>query len=169
MRLTTKGRYAVTAMLDLAMHRAQGPVSLADISQRQAISLSYLEQLFAKLRRVSLVSSVRGPGGGYELLRGSEVIFVSEIIDAVNESVDTTRCHGAGDCQDGETCLTHYLWEDLSEQIHSFLEGISLADLVAKNEIKHIAEQQDRRQTIMSENPGGFGEGNDLRIPLSRL
>ena len=164
MRLTSKARYAVTAMLDLAMHRAQGPVSLADISQRQAISLSYLEQLFAKLRRVSLVSSVRGPGGGYELLRGSEVIFISEIIDAVNESVDTTRCHGAGDCQDGETCLTHYLWEDLSEQIHSFLEGISLADLVAKNEIKHIA-----KQTIMSENPGGFGEGNDLRIPLSRL
>ena len=143
MRLTTKGRYAVTAMLDLAMHKAQGPVSLADISQRQAISLSYLEQLFAKLRRVSLVSSVRGPGGGYELQRGSEVIFIAEIIDAVNESVDTTRCHGAGDCQDGETCLTHYLWEDLSEQIHSFLEGISLADLVAKNEIKRIAEQQD--------------------------
>ena len=169
MRLTTKGRYAVTAMLDLAIHRAQGPVSLADISQRQAISLSYLEQLFAKLRRVSLVSSVRGPGGGYELLRGSEVIFISEIIDAVNESVDTTRCHGAGDCQDGETCLTHYLWEDLSEQIHSFLEGISLADLVAKNEIKRIAEQQDRRQIIMSENPREIGEANDLRIPLSRL
>ena len=169
MRLTTKGRYAVTAMLDLAMHRAQGPVSLADISQRQAISLSYLEQLFAKLRRVSLVSSVRGPGGGYELQRGSEVIFIAEIIDAVNESVDTTRCHGAGDCQDGETCLTHYLWEDLSEQIHSFLEGISLADLVAKNEIKRIAEQQDRRQIIMSENPREIGEANDLRIPLSRL
>ena len=169
MRLTTKGRYAVTAMLDLAMHKTQGPVSLADISQRQAISLSYLEQLFAKLRRVSLVSSVRGPGGGYELQRGSEVIFIAEIIDAVNESVDTTRCHGAGDCQDGETCLTHYLWEDLSEQIHSFLEGISLADLVAKNEIKHIAEQQDRRQIIMSENPREIGEANDLRIPLSRL
>ena len=169
MRLTTKGRYAVTAMLDLAMHKAQGPVSLADISQRQAISLSYLEQLFAKLRRVSLVSSVRGPGGGYELQRGSEVIFIAEIIDAVNESVDTTRCHGAGDCQDGETCLTHYLWEDLSEQIHSFLEGISLADLVAKNEIKRIAEQQDRRQIIMSENPREIGEANDLRIPLSRL
>ena len=169
MRLTTKGRYAVTAMLDLAMHKAQGPVSLADISQRQAISLSYLEQLFAKLRRVSLVSSVRGPGGGYELQRGSEDIFIAEIIDAVNESVDTTRCHGAGDCQDGETCLTHYLWEDLSEQIHSFLEGISLADLVAKNEIKRIAEQQDRRQIIMSENPREIGEANDLRIPLSRL
>ena len=169
MRLTTKDRYAVTAMLDLAMHKAQGPVSLADISQRQAISLSYLEQLFAKLRRVSLVSSVRGPGGGYELQRGSEVIFIAEIIDAVNESVDTTRCHGAGDCQDGETCLTHYLWEDLSEQIHSFLEGISLADLVAKNEIKRIAEQQDRRQIIMSENPREIGEANDLRIPLSRL
>ena len=169
MRLTTKGRYAVTAMLDLAMHKAQGPVSLADISQRQAISLSYLEQLFAKLRRVSLVSSVRGPGGGYELQRGSEVTFIAEIIDAVNESVDTTRCHGASDCQDGETCLTHYLWEELSEQIHSFLEGISLADLVAKNEIKRIAEQQDRRQIIMSENPREIGEANDLRIPLSRL
>ncbi len=169
MRLTTKGRYAVTAMLDLAMHKAQGPVSLADISKRQAISLSYLEQLFAKLRRVSLVSSVRGPGGGYELQRGSEVIFIAEIIDAVNESVDTTRCRGAGDCQDGKTCLTHYLWEDLSEQIHSFLEGISLADLVAKNEIKHIAEQQDRKQSIMSENPGELGEANDLRIPLSRF
>jgi len=136
MRLTTKGRYAVTAMLDLAIHKAQGPVSLADISHRQAISLSYLEQLFAKLRRGSLVISVRGPGGGYELQRSSEAIFIAEIIDAVNESVDTTRCHGAGDCQDGETCLTHYLWEDLSNQIHSFLEDISLADLVAKKRNK---------------------------------
>ena len=124
MRLTTKGRYAVTAMLDLAIHKAQGPVNLADISHRQSISLSYLEQLFAKLRRGSLVISVRGPGGGYELQRSSEAIFIAEIIDAVNESVDTTRCHGTGDCQDGETCLTHYLWEDLSNQIHSFLEDI---------------------------------------------
>jgi Rrf2 family iron-sulfur cluster assembly transcriptional regulator len=152
MRLTTKGRYAVTAMLDLALHKDQGPVSLADISQRQAISLSYLEQLFAKLRRCSLVSSVRGPGGGYELQGGSESIFIAQIVDAVNESIDSTKCQGAGDCQGGETCLTHYLWEDLSEQIHTFLEGISLADLVAKNEVKRISQKQDRKHQIVSEN-----------------
>ena len=152
MRLTTKGRYAVTAMLDLALHKDQGPVSLADISQRQAISLSYLEQLFAKLRRGSLVSSVRGPGGGYELQGGSESIYIAQIVDAVNESLDSTKCKGAGDCQGGETCLTHYLWEDLSEQIHTFLEGISLADLVAKNEVKRISQKQDRKHLIVGEN-----------------
>ncbi|MDA9568298.1 Fe-S cluster assembly transcriptional regulator IscR [Gammaproteobacteria bacterium] len=151
MRLTTKGRYAVTAMLDLALHKNQGPVNLSDISSRQAISLSYLEQLFSKLRRSGLVSSVRGPGGGYELKRGSGEIFIAQIIDAVDESVDTTKCQGAGDCQGGETCLTHYLWEDLSEQIHTFLESISLADLVAKNEVKKIADNQDRRQIIVTE------------------
>lgn len=145
MRLTTKGRYAVTAMLDLAIHADRGPISLADISQRQDISLSYLEQLFAKLRKNALVSSVRGPGGGYKLQRASEAIFIAEIIDAVNESVDTTKCKGAGDCQGGETCLTHNLWEDLSEKIHGFLQNISLADLVARNEIKRIAEIQDRK------------------------
>ncbi len=169
MRLTTKGRYAVTAMLDLALHKNQGPISLADISQRQAISLSYLEQLFAKLRKGSLVSSVRGPGGGYELERKSETIYIAEIIDAVNESVDTTKCQGAGDCQGGEICLTHHLWEDLSEQIHAFLEGISLADLVAKNEVKAISEHQDRKQIISSE---GLGEVNELAqsgIPASSL
>ncbi|MGI9250637.1 MAG: Fe-S cluster assembly transcription factor [Pseudohongiellaceae bacterium] len=149
MRLTTKGRYAVTAMLDLALHRHQGPVSLADISGRQGISLSYLEQLFTRLRKNALVISIRGPGGGYKLQRESEVIFIAEIIDAVNESVDTTRCHGAGDCQGGETCLTHYLWEDLSTQIHSFLRGISLADLVARSEIKRIANKQDERHLII--------------------
>ena len=151
MRLTTKGRYAVTAMLDLALHESQGPISLSDISSRQAISLSYLEQLFSKLRKSELVSSVRGPGGGYELKRGSDEIYIAQIIDAVDESVDTTKCQGAGDCQGGETCLTHYLWEDLSEQIHSFLESISLADLVAKNEVKKIADNQDRRQIIVTE------------------
>jgi Rrf2 family iron-sulfur cluster assembly transcriptional regulator len=151
MRLTTKGRYAVTAMLDLALHKSQGPISLSDISSRQAISLSYLEQLFSKLRRSELVSSVRGPGGGYELKRGSDEIYIAQIIDAVDESVDTTKCQGAGDCQGGETCLTHYLWEDLSEQIHAFLESISLADLVAKNEVRKIADNQDRRQIIVTE------------------
>jgi Rrf2 family iron-sulfur cluster assembly transcriptional regulator len=151
MRLTTKGRYAVTAMLDLALHKSQGPISLSDISSRQAISLSYLEQLFSKLRKSELVSSVRGPGGGYELKRGSDEIYIAQIIDAVDESVDTTKCQGAGDCQGGETCLTHYLWEDLSEQIHAFLESISLADLVAKKEVKKIADNQDRRQIIVTE------------------
>ena len=161
MRLTTKGRYAVTAMLDLAIHADRGSISLADISQRQDISLSYLEQLFAKLRKNALVSSVRGPGGGYKLQRASEAIFIAEIIDAVNESVDTTKCKGAGDCQGGETCLTHYLWEDLSEQIHGFLQNISLADLVARNEIKRIAEIQDRKQTLA-------GEGVDLKALADR-
>ena len=163
MRLTTKGRYAVTAMLDLALHKDQGPVSLADISQRQAISLSYLEQLFAKLRRGSLVSSVRGPGGGYELQGGSESIYIAQIVDAVNESLDSTKCKGAGDCQGGETCLTHYLWEDLSEQIHTFLEGISLADLVANNEVKRISQKQDRKHSIVSDNV------EDRRIIVSIL
>ena len=161
MRLTTKGRYAVTAMLDLAIHADRGPISLADISQRQEISLSYLEQLFAKLRKNTLVSSVRGPGGGYKLQRDSQAIFIAEIIDAVNESVDTTKCQGAGDCQGGETCLTHYLWEDLSEQIHGFLQNISLADLVARNEVKQIAENQDRKQTLVA-------EGVDLKTLADR-
>ncbi|MCP5346651.1 MAG: Fe-S cluster assembly transcriptional regulator IscR [Gammaproteobacteria bacterium] len=150
MRLTTKGRYAVTAMLDLALHEDDGPISLADISQRQEISLSYLEQLFSKLRKNQLVSSVRGPGGGYELKDSANSIFIAQIIDAVNESLDTTRCGGAGDCQGGEICLTHYLWKDLSQQIHEFLSNISLADLVEKNEIRRIAENQDRKKELIA-------------------
>lgn len=145
MRLTTKGRYAVTAMLDLSIHGAQGPVNLTEISQRQAISLSYLEQLFAKLRQRKLVSSVRGPGGGYRLARAEKDIHVAEIIDAVSESLDTTRCQGKGDCQQGEICLTHHLWQDLSDQIHNFLSNISLADLVSKREIELIARNQNER------------------------
>ena len=117
MRLTTKGRYAVTAMLDLALHEGGGPVSLSDISGRQEISLSYLEQLFARLRRSGLVSSVRGPGGGYRLQRPGAEISVASIIDAVNESYEATACQGKGGCQQGEICLTHTLWNDLSEQI----------------------------------------------------
>jgi len=146
MRLTTKGRYAVTAMLDLALHAQDGPVSLADISQRQGISLSYLEQLFAKLRRQRLVRSVRGPGGGYQLSRGGADIFVAQVVDAVNESLDTTRCHNKGDCQNGEKCLTHHLWSDLSEQIHDFLSTISLADLMKKREIQIVSARQNHRQ-----------------------
>jgi len=146
MRLTTKGRYAVTAMLDLALHAQHGPVSLADISERQGISLSYLEQLFAKLRRGSLVTSVRGPGGGYQLSREMACIQVAQVIDAVNESVDATRCQGLGGCHDGDTCLTHHLWCDLSQQIHEFLSGISLADLVKRQEVQEVALRQDMRR-----------------------
>ena len=132
MKLTTRGRYAVTAMLDLAINGGKRPVSLADISGRQEISLSYLEQLFAKLRREQLVTSARGPGGGYRLARSGEEIFVAEIIDAVDESVDVTNCQGKGNCHQGETCLTHHLWEDLSGQIHDFLSQISLCDLMER-------------------------------------
>lgn len=145
MRLTTKGRYAVTAMLDLALHADAGPVSLADISRRQDISLSYLEQLFARLRRGGLVQSVRGPGGGYRLSHARDSIVIAQIIDAVSESVDATRCQGRGNCQYGETCLTHHLWEDLSQQIHDFLGSISLADLMRRNDIRRIAGNQDQR------------------------
>ncbi|MGK0440480.1 MAG: Rrf2 family iron-sulfur cluster assembly transcriptional regulator [Pseudohongiellaceae bacterium] len=148
MRLTTKGRYAVTAMLDLAIHANQGPVSLADISARQEISLSYLEQLFAKLRRNDLVKSVRGPGGGYRLGAETGEIVVAQIIDAVNESIDATSCGGEGNCQDGQICLTHQLWCDLSQQIHQFLSGISLADLVAKQDVAVVAARQDQKHSL---------------------
>ena len=123
-------------MLDLALHADTGPVSLADISERQGISISYLEQLFAKLRRRQLVTSVRGPGGGYRLSRPGGQIDVAAVIEAVDESVDATRCGGQGDCQEGHTCLTHHLWCDLSDQIQDFLSGISLGELVARHEVK---------------------------------
>jgi Rrf2 family iron-sulfur cluster assembly transcriptional regulator len=132
-------------MLDLALHGGNGPVSLADISGRQDISLSYLEQLFAKLRRRELVSSVRGPGGGYRLSRGGDQIFVAQIIDAVNEAVDATGCGGTSDCQQGQVCLTHHLWCDLSDQIHGFLSQISLSNLVDRREVQHISARQDAR------------------------
>ena len=145
MRLTAKGRYAVTAMLDLAVHQAEGPITLADISRRQGISLSYLEQLFAKLRRRNLVSSVRGPGGGYTLQREPSEIFVAEIVDSVDENVDATRCSGRADCQHGEMCLSHQLWSELSDEIHHFLAGINLASIIEKREVKRIAARQDSR------------------------
>ena len=145
MRLTTKGRYAVTAMLDLALNAQQAPVSLADISERQGISLSYLEQLFAKLRRHELVSSVRGPGGGYQLARDAADIQIVQVIDAVDESVDATRCQGRGNCQNGGTCLTHSLWNELSEQIHEFLSGITLGSLVQRADVRDVAQRQQQR------------------------
>lgn len=130
MRLTTKGRYAVTAMLDLAMHHGNGPTALADIARRQGISLSYLEQLFARLRRQGLVSSVRGPGGGYNLARERGDIHIAEVIAAVDENLDTTRCGGAGNCHNDGPCLTHDLWQDLSDRIYDYLSHVSLQDLV---------------------------------------
>lgn len=164
MRLTTKGRYAVTAMLDLALHSGNAPVSLSDISQRQNISLSYLEQLFAKLRKKSLVSSVRGPGGGYRLSRGNDTIYVAEIVDAVNESVDATGCKGRSDCQSGTTCLTHHLWCDLSDQIHEFLNQISLAQLVARQDVKSISERQQNEQKMRETNE--INQGNKINAAL---
>lgn len=143
MRLTTKGRYAVTAMLDLALHHDQGPINLADISQRQGISLSYLEQLFSRLRRQGLVASARGPGGGYLLGREAGLITVSEVINAVDETVDATRCGGQRNCQGHERCLTHDLWEELSVHITGFLGGISLADLVQRRTVRQVSQRQD--------------------------
>lgn len=157
MKLTTKGRYAVTAMLDLALHSGSGPVSLADISLRQGISLSYLEQLFARLRQHSLVKSVRGPGGGYQLMRESELISVAEVVNAVSESLDATRCEGQGNCHEGSVCLTHHLWQDLSSQIYQFLNGISLGDLVQRADIRAVSETQDARFKHLEKNSASSG------------
>ena len=136
MRLTTKGRYAVTAMLDLSINYQKGPITLSDISKRQGISLSYLEQLFSKLRKNGLVDSARGPGGGYRLSREAGEIAVGEIITAVDEKIDATNCSGRGDCLNGGPCLTHELWCDLSKQIRDFLFNITLGQLVADREKK---------------------------------
>jgi Rrf2 family iron-sulfur cluster assembly transcriptional regulator len=146
MRLTTKGRYAVTAMLDLALHQGEGPVSLADIARRQEISLSYLEQLFARLRRNNLVKSVRGPGGGYLLQRADTRIFVAEIIDAVDESYDSAPCEDGAARRQPETCVTDSLWGELSRQIHHFLGGISLAELVERGEVQAVSRRQQQRE-----------------------
>lgn len=134
MRLTTKGRYAVTAMLDLALNSTNRPISLASISERQGISLSYLEQLFSKLRKKDLVCSSRGPGGGYQLNHDTCDINIAQIMDAVNESFDVTLCDSKGNCQQGDVCLTHHLWLNLSSQLHQFLSAISLAKLIQKND-----------------------------------
>lgn len=144
MRLTTKGRYAVTAMLDLALHQEVGPISLSDISRRQGISLSYLEQLFSRLRREGLVASTRGPGGGYTLSRPADSIAVGDVVTAVDEKVDSTRCGGLTNCHNDERCLTHDLWSELSKQIYEFLNGITLAHLVDRNGVQEVAQRQDR-------------------------
>ncbi|MEM7209533.1 MAG: Rrf2 family transcriptional regulator [Pseudomonadota bacterium] len=138
MKLTTRGRYAVTAMLDLAIHSGDSPVALAEISKRQQISLSYLEQLFSNLRKYGLVESTRGPGGGYRLNGASESVVVSAIIDAVHESVDATSCGGQENCLNQSRCLTHDLWAGLNAQIDEFLSGVTLADLINKRPLQPI-------------------------------
>ena len=142
MKLTSKGRYAVTAILDLAFHSGAGPVSLSEISKRQDISLSYLEQLFTRLRKQQVVCSTRGPGGGYSLQRPAAEIAVAEVISAVDEVV-ATGCASAGTCDDGEQCLAHELWVELSQKIHGFLDGISIQDLMDESSIQQVAERQD--------------------------
>lgn len=151
MRLTSKGRYAVTAMLDLALHGHEGPVTLAGISERQGISLSYLEQLFTRLRKSGLVSSTRGPGGGYSLSRPAQEVAVADVVTAVDESVDATRCGGQGDCQDGSRCLTHELWAELSDEIYSFLSDITLGDLVEQGNAKRKADQASGERDVNME------------------
>ena len=145
MRLTTKGRFAVTAMMDLAMRQTRGPVTLAAISERQRISLSYLEQLFGKLRRHKLVTSVRGPGGGYCLAHPTPKITVAEIIAAVDEPLDATQCGGKENCQDDRRCMTHDLWATLNQKMYEYLASVSLADLVAHQAGKPVAVLKDWR------------------------
>ena len=140
MRLTTKGRFAVTAMVDLALRQTRGPVTLAAISERQHISLSYLEQLFGKLRRAKLVTSVRGPGGGYNLASPAQNISVASIVTAVDEPLDATQCGGKENCHDDRRCMTHDLWATLNEKMYDYLSSVTLADLVAHQNGKQVAQ-----------------------------
>ena len=144
MRLTTKGRYAVTAMLDLAFHSQVRPVTLTDIATRQTISLSYLEQLFSRLRKAGMVIGVRGPGGGYKLSRDAVDINIADIIAAVDEQVDATKCGGKANCQNNQPCLTHDLWIGLSEQIREYLKGISIGSLLEREFVSEVASRQDQ-------------------------
>jgi Rrf2 family iron-sulfur cluster assembly transcriptional regulator len=149
-RLTTKGRYAVTAMLDLAFHSQIKPVTLTDIATRQTISLSYLEQLFSRLRRAGMVTGVRGPGGGYKLSKETNEISISDIILAVDEQVDLTNCESKGNCQNDGPCLTHDLWMGLSNTVRNYLDGITLGELLAQEDVRAVAQRQDNdiAQTI---------------------
>ncbi|AEX21042.1 MULTISPECIES: Fe-S cluster assembly transcriptional regulator IscR [Vibrio] len=162
MKLTSKGRYAVTAMLDVALHSQQNPVPLADISERQGISLSYLEQLFSKLRKAGLVASVRGPGGGYRLGTDANDIAIGTVIAAVDESVDATKCQGKGDCQGGTRCLTHTLWRDLSSRISDFLNNITLGELMKDNEVLEISDRQDIDLAVTN----GLSNKNTTTAPI---
>ena len=148
MRLTTKGRFAVTAMIDVAMHSGKGPVTLAGVSERQKISLSYLEQLFGKLRRHGLVESVRGPGGGYNLARPADNVSVADVILAVDEPIDATRCGGKENCLDDKRCMTHELWANLNAHIFSFLRSVTLEQLVRAQDKSEGSVLQDHRPPV---------------------
>jgi Rrf2 family iron-sulfur cluster assembly transcriptional regulator len=152
MRLSTKGRYAVTAMLDLAIHYEQGPVTLANISETQGISLSYLEQLFARLRKRGLIEGLRGPGGGYRLSLAPGDISVAMVINAIGEGIDVTSCEGNENCQDGERCLTHELWNRLGNEIFNFLDGITLASFLERDRVSEVVRRQ--QQAVMPVTPG---------------
>ena len=136
MRLTTKGRYAVTAMIDLSINQANGPVTLKSISDNQGISLSYLEQLFSKMRKSNLVNGTRGPGGGYVLARDVDQISIAEIVVAVDEPLEFTECDGRQNCHEGKRCLTHGLWSELSDQLYAFLSGVRLGQLMRESGIE---------------------------------
>ena len=161
MRLTTKGRFAVTAMIDLAMRQHNGPVTLAGISERQKISLSYLEQLFGKLRRNELVESTRGPGGGYTLGRPPQQLTVADIVSAVDEPLDATQCGGKQDCHDDGPCMTHELWTNLNRRMIEYLESVTLSDLVAQQH--HRGAQATRPVSVVREHRAA------LKIPTSTL
>ena len=147
MRLTTKGRFAVTAMIDLALNADKGPVTLAGISERQKISLSYLEQLFGKLRRDQLVNSVRGPGGGYRLAKPGDQITVTDIVRAVDESLDATQCGGHENCRAESRCMTHDLWTTLNAKMYEYLSSVTLSQLVAVERRKMAGESAVLLQT----------------------
>jgi|SRR3972149_4898759 len=155
MRLTTKGRFAVTAMIDLAMQCGSGPVTLAEISQRQKISLSYLEQLFSKMRRRVLVDSVRGPGGGYRLAKDMAQVSVADIILAVDEPVDSTQCGGKENCHDGQKCITHDLWTNLDQHVVDYLSAVTLKQLVDEQKATQngVVQVQDMRGTLAKREP----------------
>jgi Rrf2 family iron-sulfur cluster assembly transcriptional regulator len=148
MRLTTKGRFAVTAMLDLALNGTRGPVTLSGISERQKISLSYLEQLFGKLRRRELVESVRGPGGGYHLARDAADISVADIIKAVEEPLDSTQCGGRENCHGDRKCMTHELWEELNHTVFGFLDGVKLSSLVDKQKTRTVSVVRNAKSAL---------------------
>ncbi|MGH8620659.1 MAG: Fe-S cluster assembly transcriptional regulator IscR [Burkholderiales bacterium] len=156
MRLTTKGRFAVTAMIDLGLNHGSGPVTLAEISGRQKISLSYLEQLFGKLRRHHLVESVRGPGGGYHLARDMGEVSVADIILAVDEPIDATQCGGKENCDDDKKCLTHDLWAALNDRIFDYLGSVSLRQLVEAQKAKEAARE------------AGVAQVHDMRVPATK-
>ena len=156
MKLTTKGRFAVTAMLDLALNESDNPVKLAEISKRQSISLSYLERLFVRMRRVGLVKSVRGPGGGYRTAKDSHTLTVKDIITSVDEQIDATKCGGSENCHEGGRCITHNLWESLNHKILDYLESLTLAQLI------------DEQRNKTSENSVYFSP-KKITMPKSKL